>query len=143
MTRWEPEIKYIASCIGYVNYKLQAFASSKKWEQISKIKSSWLFYKTQTKLASYTAWSVGFGNFSGPHCPVFGLSEYGKIQTIKTPNMDTFYAVTLSIKRPIKKKGVRKFKSVYYTPFYFTSVQHWQNSEISKLYSKISKFWLG
>ena len=143
MTHWEPGIKYVTSCFGYVNYKLQAFASSKKREQVSKIKSSRLFYKTQTKLASYTAWSVGFGSFSGPYYPVFGLSEYGKIQTIKTPNKDTFYAVTLSIKRPIKNKGVRKFESVYYTPFYFTSVQHWQNSEISKLYSKISKFWLG
>ena len=61
--------------------------------------------------------------------------------------METFYAVTLSIKRDqLRKKELQnskvcvKFESVYYTPYYFTSIQHWQNSEISKLCSKISEF---
>ena len=49
--------------------------------------------------------SVRVRNFSGPYFPAFGLnterygvslriqSEYGKIWTRKTPNMDTFHAV--------------------------------------------------
>ena len=79
--------------------------------------------------------SVRFGPFSGLYFPVFGLSEYGKIQTIETSNMETFYAVTLSIKRDqLRKKELQnskvcvKFESVYYskvciTPSYFTSIQ--------------------
>ena len=45
--------------------------------------------------------------------------------------METFYAVTLSIKRDqLRKKELQnskvcvKFESVYYTPSYFTSIQH-------------------
>ena len=49
--------------------------------------------------------SVCFWNYSGPHFPVLGLdterygtslhiySEYGKIRTRITPNLDAFYAV--------------------------------------------------
>ena len=40
---------------------------------------------------------VRIRSFSGPYFPAFGLniqSEYGKIRTRKTPNMDTFQEVT-------------------------------------------------
>ena len=51
---------------------------------------------------------VRIRSFSGPYIPAFGLnterygvslciqSECGKIQTGKTPNTDTFHAVTMS-----------------------------------------------
>ena len=49
--------------------------------------------------------TVRIRSFSGPHFPTFGLnreiysriqSECGKMQTGKTPNTDTFYAVLFS-----------------------------------------------
>ena len=74
-------------------------------------------------LQIFTAWKVSkYGVFSGPYFPVLGLNteiycvnlriklEYGKIQTRKTPYLDTFLSVfELCFRAPLVSRYLLNF----------------------------------
>ena len=67
--------------------------------------------RDKSNVNNFTAQSVCFWNFSGLHFPAFRLnierysaslriqSECEKMRTRKTPNADTFYAVSITSKK--------------------------------------------